>query len=306
MITKSKLCPKTYDTENMFERYEYNGDSNQKCGPVYKFEQGGKLEFGNTRSQQATVEFDAYNIQKRIANNNPQDEEIVTSGNAAYYRTKPGIEKTTFEIGNKPTDKIKNNDDIYEHFEEADNNNEQESFDNSAFTTSPEPVTSFATSVLQPYENAPHNDVSNCKESNFLAEFKKGAKDFGDNVLYNITFGTKGKEKFCWSKKSGDISGFGKFTAVLGTIIFFIFVIGIVLFMFRFCLRLNANSTTVASTGIYGKWGPMNFNPITNGNEKNMKECIPELIKCICWPSTLIVSAANAIRDRSSKTTTMQ
>lgn len=106
------LCPNYYDTDNLFNSW-YNEDTSKKCGPVYEFVQGGKLEFGQSRNNTATIDTDAYEIQRRIHNDGQFGFDAATAG-GNFGNIRAGVGKQTIPInyGNCTYDTL-NNTSIY-------------------------------------------------------------------------------------------------------------------------------------------------------------------------------------------------
>lgn len=218
-----KLCPNYYDTDNLFNSY-YNEDTSKKCGPVYEFVQGGKLEFGQSRNNTATIDTDAYEIQRRIHNDSQFGFDAATGG-GNFGNIRAGIGKQTIPInyGNCTFDTL-NNTSVYRNTAAPPGNfinpsstrsfgsaparaalsnlKRRECFgapnkngiypNNYAFTSAPDmPMPSSATCSNNGEIPAASGNSNPKSMDNFVTKV-------GDTVLDVITFGNKEtKEKFC-------------------------------------------------------------------------------------------------------------
>lgn len=112
-----KLCPKYFDTDDLFNSY-YNEDCSSKCGPAYQFCQGGKLEFGQCRNNTAAVDMDEFEIQRRIQDYSQFGLDSATGGNFSNIRA--GVNKQVEDIDyGKCTPKTANNLSTYKNVARA-------------------------------------------------------------------------------------------------------------------------------------------------------------------------------------------
>lgn len=195
----ANVSPK-YNVGNCFGAY-YNSDFNEKTGPIYEYCPAGKLEYGTSSCKSnAIVETDEYHIQKSNAANGYTNQMELTGSTAANYRIEPGAQQKPFTIGNKENSEIRNNRDIWSNDLKTVKSKE-------GFGTYPTNNT-FVTSALQPEDRFMETQQPPDKNTlkTIADDIKRIGKDFGNTVLYNITFGKvdhrENKESFSESAQS--------------------------------------------------------------------------------------------------------
>ena len=91
-----------YDTEDLFEFQQHNGDNSVKRNiPLYKYNQLGKLEAGNTQMGEPDINTIEDQTKYKISNVDADTVNNITGGNFASARISPGASSRQFSIGGK-------------------------------------------------------------------------------------------------------------------------------------------------------------------------------------------------------------
>ena len=104
------------DTEGLFEFQQHNADNSEKAKniPLYKYNQLGKLEAGNTQIGEPDIDTIEDQTKYKLANVDAYALNSATGGNAASARISPGASNRQFSMGGgQMTKPFSNNMSVY-------------------------------------------------------------------------------------------------------------------------------------------------------------------------------------------------
>ena len=234
-----------YDTEDLFEFQQFNGDNSVKRNiPLYKYNQLGKLEVGNTQMGESDINTIEDQTRCKISNIDANTTNNITGGNFASARILPGASSKQFSIGGKNV--LRNNigNDMSKYNSITKKVNTREGFGTDkpvAWSTMPT-ASSYQNGTAAEQLRAPDFVIDKANGnaaydqlsmSKWREQMEPILNDYGNTLAKMITFGANKpseKEGYCPSGMHGQRPSplFGQIAAVLTVIlilvIFFIIV----------------------------------------------------------------------------------